>query len=74
MVDHHPFEQIGIDFMVRAGPASPRLGIDGVKPHAPHETSHPFFIHPMTLIPKPVPHLLYSEGGTPGVLLVNLTH
>ena len=73
-VDPHPFEQIGINLMFRAGPAGPGLGIDGVKPHEPHETSHPFLIHPMTLISKPVPHLLNSKGGSPGVLLVNQTH
>jgi len=74
MIHRNSFEQIGIDLMFRAGPAGPWLGIDGVKPHEPHETSHPFFIHPMTLISKPVPHLLYSEGGSSGVLLVNKTH
>ncbi len=40
-VDRHPIEQIGIDLMFRAGPAGQGLGIDGVKPHEPHETSHP---------------------------------
>ncbi len=67
-------EQIGINLMFRAGPAGPGLGIDGVKPHEPHEAPHPFFIHPMTLISKPAPHLLNSKGGSPGVLLVNQTH
>jgi len=73
-VDPHPFEQIGKDLMFRAGPAGSGLGIDGVKPHEPHETSHPFFVHPMTLISKPIPHLLYSEGGSLSVLIANQTH
>ena len=60
--------------MVREGPASPRLGINDVKPHEPHETSHPFLIHPITLIPEPVPHLLHSESGSARVLLVNQSH
>jgi len=74
MIHRNSFELIGIDLMFRAGPAGPGLGIDGIKPHEPHQPSDPFLILPMTLIPKPVPHLLYSESGAPGVLLVNQAH
>ncbi len=60
--------------MFGVGLTDSRLGIDGVKPHEPHQPSDSLLIHPMTLISKPVPHLFYSEGGSPGVLLVNQTH
>lgn len=60
--------------MFSAGPAGPGLGIDGVKPHESHKTSHPLFIYPIAFIPKPVPHLFDSEGRSAGVLLVNQTH
>jgi hypothetical protein len=60
--------------MGKERPARLGIGINGVKPHEPHETSHPFFIHPTTMIPEPVPHLLHSESGPARVLLINQSH
>jgi len=60
--------------MFLVGLAGPGLGIDGVESHEPHQPSDPLLIHTMTLISKPIPHLFYSECGSPGVLLVNQPH
>jgi len=73
-VNYQSFQQVGINFMFRAGPAGPWLGIDGLKPHEPHQAPDPFCIHPMPLIPKPVPHFFNSESRPAGKLLIYQTH
>ena len=73
-VHRNPFQKIGIDLVIRPAGARARLGIDGLKPHPPHQALDALAIDREARFPQ-------TEGQLPGakermlrVLLVQPAH
>ena len=74
MIDRNPFQKIGIDLMVEARETGPRLRINRLQPHSPHQTANPLRIDRISPCPQPRRHLRHPVKRRLRKLFIDPVH